>query len=115
MILQSWIGVDFDGTLATYDGFRGPGHCGEPIPEMVERVRSWLRQGRTVKIFTARVAMKEEADEARHAIEEWCFRHLGQRLEVTCVKDYLMSELWDDRAVGVERNTGKILSGESRI
>jgi hypothetical protein len=28
-------------------------------------------------------------------------------LEVTCVKDFAMIELWDDRAVGVLMNTGQ--------
>ncbi len=30
---SGWIGVDFDGTLATYDGWKGPSVLGEPIPK----------------------------------------------------------------------------------
>ena len=37
--------------------------------------------------------------------------HIGRRLIVTCVKDYEMIELWDDRAVAVEFNTGRYLGG----
>ena len=29
---------------------------------------------------------------------------------VTCEKDYLMHELWDDRVVQVEKNTGRRLA-----
>jgi len=39
-------------------------------------------------------------------IEEWCRQHIGQVLEVTNVKDFGMIELWDDRAIQVESNTG---------
>ena len=46
--------VDLDGTLAIYNGYVGPTHIGEPVPKMLERVKSWLADGKTVKIFTAR-------------------------------------------------------------
>ena len=36
---RGWIGVDLDATLAYYDGFKGPEHIGEPIPQMVDRVK----------------------------------------------------------------------------
>ena len=36
-------------------------------------------------------------------------KHIGQELEVTCTKDFGMIELWDDRAIRVEKNTGKII------
>ncbi len=116
-----WIGVDLDGTLAVWDGWRGIEHIGEPVEPMAARVRAWLAQGEEVRIFTARVdggqaalAMGDEngrahADVAavkRH-IEQWCLEHLGAVLPITNVKDYGMRELWDDRAIGVERNTGR--------
>ena len=37
MTYSGWIGVDFDGTLATYNGWND-GKLGEPIPLMVDRV-----------------------------------------------------------------------------
>ena len=51
-----WIGVDLDGTLARYDGWKGPEHIGEPLMPMVERVKAWLAEGREVRIMTARVS-----------------------------------------------------------
>jgi hypothetical protein len=113
---SAWIGVDLDGTLAVYDGWKGPGHIGDPVPLMVERVRRWLSEGRTVKIFTARVAghglplVGGGWEDAITPIKDWCHQHLGQELEITNVKDYGMTELWDDRAVSVECNTGMALS-----
>lgn len=102
----SWIGVDLDGTLAHYDGWVSVYHIGEPIPAMLERVKQWLAEGKEVRIFTARAYQDLRA---LKPIYEWCEKHIGQRLRVTCEKDLKMYELWDDRAVCVERNTGRIL------
>ena len=101
---NGWIGVDLDGTLAHYDGWKGKHHIGEPIPAMVKRVRAWLDQGREVRIFTARA--HDVAYPEIKAIQDWCLKHIGQKLPVTCTKDFGMTELWDDRAVSVEPNTG---------
>lgn len=107
-----WIGVDLDGTLAVYYGWKGASHIGAPVPRMLERVKSWLAEGKEVRIFTARVyhdnssVRVHEASVARDAITAWCKEHIGQELRITNVKDYAMFELWDDRAVQVIPNTG---------
>lgn len=106
----AWIGVDLDGTLAFYDQWRGINHIGAPVPLMVERVKAWLAAGRNVKIFTARVAGHGKVggpQDVLTPIRQWCLEHLGVVLEVTNVKDFGMVELWDDRAVQVELNTGR--------
>lgn len=100
-----WIGVDFDGTLSEYHGYIGAKRFGPPVPAMFERVRDWVASGITVKIMTARAA---DPDEAK-AVQDWCELHGLPRLEVTDRKDYGMIELWDDRAVSVEKNTGRDL------
>ncbi len=105
MSASGWIGVDFDGTLAEYEGWKGDFTFGRPIPKMVERVRKWCGEGITVKIFTARAYGNEP--EIIKAIQDWCEEHIGWRLEVTNVKDYSMIELWDDRAIQVVHNTGE--------
>ena len=106
---KEWIGVDLDGTLAYYDGeWRGVEHIGEPIMPMVRRIKRWLKAGKEVRIFTARVADMRDATLAAVTIQDWCEKHIGQRLNVTCVKDRYMSELWDDRAVRVVKNTGTV-------
>ena len=111
---RGWIGVDLDGTLAHYDEWRGPTHIGAPVPEMVERVKRWLAAGHTVKIFTARVSHEPQADEVRRAIAEWLVKHEIGLLEVTCTKDFAMIELWDDRCVQVEPNTGRPVAQSTR-
>lgn len=54
---NGWIGVDLDGTLAHYDTWEKWNVFGPPIRLMVNRVRKWLDEGKTVKIFTARVTV----------------------------------------------------------
>jgi hypothetical protein len=101
---RGWIGVDLDGTLFTYDTWRGIDHVGEPIMPMINRVKQWLAEGKDVRIFTARCAGPEDC---RPAIERACLEHIGQVLPITNIKDFGLIELWDDRAVRVEFNTGR--------
>jgi hypothetical protein len=112
-----WIGVDLDGTLAVYDGWKGPRHIGEPVPVMIERVKAWLAEGQEVRIFTARVfGLRQgiEPEETKRIIEDWCLLHIGQVLKVTCEKDLGMIQLWDDRCVQVRINTGEAVTNEPR-
>lgn len=111
---EGYVGVDFDGTLAHYESWDGPGVLGSPVEVMCDRVRRWLAEGREVKIFTARVS-SEYADVERSAIERWCEEQFGRPLEVTCVKDYRMEEFWDDSAVQVERNSGLRVDGKEEF
>lgn len=112
---RGWIGIDLDGTLAHYDTWHGVDHIGEPIPAMLIRVKQWLTEGRDVRIFTARVSQGGgEGLQARQYIERWCALHLGTVLPITCTKDFAMIELWDDRAVQVEANTGRVVGHSTR-
>lgn len=110
---NGWIGVDLDGTLAHYDGWKGVANIGEPVPAMMARVRRWLAEGREVRIFTARVCVQRlpdsdgSGDEARVHIEAWLEKHGLGGLPITNIKDLAMDELWDDRVVQVEPNTGR--------
>lgn len=111
---EEWIGFDFDGTLAEYDGWKGVEHIGKPIERMVlvARLLNWM--GRKIKILTARVAPRKDGDggdKARKYVEEWCEKNLGFVPEITHEKDASMVALFDDRVVAVEQNTGKILGG----
>ena len=121
-----WIGVDLDGTLAYYDGWKGAGHIGAPIPKMVDRVLEWMQRGPEVRIMTARVApSKSDAVECREAIEKWLRKHVYSKLpasftdapvpfpylKITHEKDHRMIELWDDRCVQVIPNTGMRADG----
>lgn len=119
MVRSGWYAVDLDGTLAYYDKFRGSDHIGEPIPEMVEFVKKMRKDGKDVRIFTARVSPvtlsahardAKEAEVELHrvitAIYKWMVEHLGEPLPITCTKDFQMIQLYDDRCVQIIPNTG---------
>lgn len=114
---MSWIGVDLDGTLATYDGWQGVKAIGKPIPAMVARVKRWRAEGKCVKIFTARMhghgapIIGGGKEDALTPIQEWCKEHIGEVLPVTNTKDFGMVELWDDRAIQIIANTGQRADG----
>jgi hypothetical protein len=124
--MKGWIGVDLDGTLANYDGWKGEDHIGDPVPAMAFRVRKWLADGKDVRIFTARVdggqvavqmgnpngALYRDVDRIRRIIQDWTEKHFGVRLPVTNKKDFGMVELWDDRAIQIEPNTGRRMDGK---
>jgi hypothetical protein len=105
---ESWIGVDFDGTLAYHE--IGDMSLGEPIEDMVDFVLDLIDDDNVVKIMTARVGgnSEEENQEQERLIRAWCKQHLGFELEVTCKKDPGMIALYDDRAYHVVSNTGVI-------
>jgi hypothetical protein len=106
---NGWIGVDLDGTLAEYLGW-GDGKIGKPIPKMMNRVKQWLADGQTVKIFTARAGPQQDASSINRMISEiriWLeVNDLPRDLEITATKDFRMIELWDDRCKQVIPNTG---------
>lgn len=110
--MSGWIGVDLDGTLAKYDGWKGIDHIGDPIGPMLARINRWLNEGREVRIFTARVAVPDnELVSVVSYIHNWCEKHGLPRLPVTNKKDFGMVELWDDRCVQVVPNTGRRADG----
>ena len=98
--------VDLDGTLAVYNGWKGADQIGPPVPAMLERVQNWLRTGKTVKIFTARACIPDQIP----PVQAWLAQHGLHMCEVTCIKGMDGVEFWDDRAVTVEMNTGRILT-----
>lgn len=116
---HDWIGVDLDGVLAVAGPWRGLDVIGDPVPQMVDRVKQWLVEGRNVRIFTARANPRDAGDQlplAISTIEVWCMKHLGVVLPITHEKDRYLAELWDDRAIQIFMNAGTPVSGSiSRI
>jgi len=108
--MSTAVAVDFDKTLATYDGWKGHTHLGEPVPLMVEKVKQHLADGDEVWIFTARLSpldhTSQEIREIELALFDWCSKHIGQVLPVTSVKRPKFTTFYDDRAVQVMPNTG---------
>jgi hypothetical protein len=107
-MINKWIGVDLDGTLAFHEqgSYTGGTYIGEPIPRMVHLVKNLIDTGETIKIFTARADRRLDEPEVISAIESWCLVHLGKVLEVTNIKDRYCKKIYDDKAVTVLMNTG---------
>lgn len=122
---SGFIAVDLDGTLAEYHGWEAWNIIGPPIPAMVARVKQWLAEGYTVKVFTARLPYDQNPyavtkcwvtsyeytrNQMMHTIERWTQQAIGTRLQAINVKCSSMIELWDDRAIQVVPNTGQSLA-----
>ena len=94
---------DFDGTLAYYEKWKGKYVLGIPIQNIIDKVKYYLSEGYTCKIFTAR----DFTDlQVKDLIEQWCQNHIGQILEITNIKDFKVHQIFDDRANKVIKNTG---------
>jgi hypothetical protein len=114
-IYKGWIGVDLDGTLAKYEtGKFIHNQIGDPIPDAVRLVKAVIDLGYEVKIFTARMASNNEANDVGILIGDWTEKHLGVRLEATNSKDWNCVEIWDDRARQMIYNSG-VLVGTSDV
>lgn len=121
---EKWVGFDLDGTLAKYTEWKGIEHIGDPIRPMCDLIKKMHKEGKRVKIITARVAPatnnKGEEEEpsivvngkkkyASAFIQDWCAEHLGFVPEIVHEKDQLMVEMYDDRAKQVIPNKGILL------
>jgi hypothetical protein len=122
--VEEWIGVDLDSTLANSNskGYE----IGEPIEKMVQRIKQWRKEGKDVRIVTARVDGNTRAHTPEEAaligdqwnpliaitsIENWCQIHIGEILPVTDRKDCGMVNLYDDKAIRVNKDTGELCTG----
>lgn len=107
--------VDLDGTIATFEDWKGFDHIGEPVPAMADKVKAWLAAGDEVVIFTARACNFNVHGDAKFdlavivtTIQNWTEKHFGIRMKVTSEKGPWDS-CYDDAVNYVVRNTGKTL------
>jgi hypothetical protein len=114
---EVWVGMDIDSCLASFDYEKWSKDnfwIGDPIPSMVERIKTIEALGIKVKLFTARVGgwYTGDGDEREHAkkqfiaINWWCEKHFDRRFEITAVKDYNCLFVYDDASEQVKPNTG---------
>lgn len=84
--------IDLDGTLASYDGWKGNESIGHPLPGAREAIAE-LRAGCKCYIYTARDV------EAKPHIQAWCERHRIQVDGIICGRKPPAIAYIDDRAV----------------
>lgn len=114
---EEWVGFDLDGTLCRYTtGDSSNFRIGEPIKPMCDLLQRYLDEGWRIKIVTARAGPHGNFNGSEfrriktiEAVKAWTKQMFGKELEVTCSKDYAMVALFDDLAVSVEANTGRLL------
>lgn len=108
-LIKESIAFDLDGTLAKYTKWNGSDDIGEPIEPMVNKLKKFIKQGIAVKIFTARASKESNIP----PIKQWLKQHIGRDdIPITNLKTHDIEKFYDDRAVTVEKNTGKVLCGE---
>lgn len=116
MLDEDWIGFDFDGTLARDDNVDFPA-LGEPIQPMVNLMKKYIILGTKVKVVTARMSDPNPSRRVMHRrmIQEWLAKHVDANtdIEITCMKDFRMKLLYDDRARQVIRNKGVVVENTS--
>lgn len=89
-----WYGFDFDGTLAK-------GRGGVEPTTFVDILKLFINLGRKCKIFTARTN-----PEQIEQIKTFLKANNIPEIEITNVKDRYLRLLYDNRAVGVIKDTG---------
>lgn len=104
LTLPGWVGVELDGTLAHYEPNQDALAIGAPVEKMLKRVRQWLMLDVNVRLFTARAADATMLP----VMEAWLREHDLQKMKITCEKDFMMSQFWDDCGIHVVTNTGEV-------
>ncbi len=99
-----WVAFDFDGTLAKEFTF-------EPVAPMVERLRTYLKNGTECRILTAR----GNDSTGINLVKTWLREQNLPDLQVTSKKDYQMIVLYDDRARQVIQDTGEVVGEEKPL
>ncbi len=102
--LKKSIAIDLDGTLAHFDGWKGIHDIGDPIPNVLAKLKEKRAEGYAIKIFTARCSDLR----AKFFIKRWLEKHDIPYDDITNIKDSSMKEIWDDLAKPLVRNEGFI-------
>ena len=91
------IAVDFDGVIADYDGYKGPGVLGAPRPDVREAMLTLRAEGWKIVIHTTR---------GQSEIGEYLKQHGIPHDEINSNSDYktqgpkpVADVYWDDRAI----------------
>lgn len=119
MSAKGWWGFDVDATIAFYEHWTD-GTLGAPITPMIRRMKHYLKQGRPIRIVTARVAPEHGESfvlKEKERIYEFLVAQLGEigfTIPITNAKDMHMVVLFDDRVEQVIPNTGILVREELR-
>jgi hypothetical protein len=79
--MKKTIAIDLDGVLATYDGWKGPDHYGEPMPGAIAFLERLIDDGMQPWIFTTR-----EGPQLGEWLRQYCPQKVLDNLVVTRTK-----------------------------
>ena len=93
---KPWIGFDLDQTISHADTneWKGPNWIGKPILPMIMKMKRMIKEGKLIKIFTARV---DRQGDVATPIKDWLEEQGLPRLQVVNIKDKDMMEIYDDK------------------
>lgn len=101
---------DLDGTMAHYSFWGSLDQIGPPIKPIIDKIKELRAKGERCVIFTARAQIPE----SKPFIEKWCLEHVGEILPIQNTKTLDIVQIFDDRAVSVEHNTGRCLDANEK-
>jgi hypothetical protein len=91
------IAVDFDGVIAGYDGYKGPGEFGDPRPDVREALLTLQNEGWKIIINTTRGEQEITQYLNQHGIP---FEEFNRNTEYKTQGSKPVADVyWDDRAV----------------
>ena len=104
--MKKTICVDLDGVLATYNGWKGVDHIGEPLPGAVEFTRK-LSEFADVVIFTTRCNPEINKPEVAHLlvnrVRKWLDKHGFTYADIYASQGKpIASAFIDDRAISCQ-------------
>ncbi len=90
------IAVDFDGVIADYDGYKGPGVLGAPRTDVIEAMRTLAAEGWKIVIFTTRGETEISSYLAKHGIPH---DEINRNSDYKTQGNKVVADVyWDDRA-----------------
>lgn len=95
------IAIDFDGTIAGYDGWKGKGVFGKPIAGAAESLNRLKEEGWTIIIFTTRLEIDLVCDYLRkYSIPFDHINHSPETQEQFLHPSKVLADVYlDDRAI----------------
>lgn len=112
---EPYFWCDLNGTLVFHEKgtpvFDAEGRfiIGKPVNRMVRRIRRMLSEGMKIKIMSGSVGLGgNKAETAERTIKDWCKEHLGRELEVTATITPRCLGIFNDKAIPIVRNTGRV-------
>lgn len=102
---QRTIASDFDGTIATYDGWKGPDNFGQPMKNTIDKLKKEKQNGSMIVIHTCRLnpELQKDGVNSKELLMKWLADNDVPYDDIWVGEGKpIADEYWDDRAVNVK-------------